>query len=174
MNGAKLPSNAQVLGFFSYVQKSNPKMDKKQISQVVYDEIIRFYENANIPTKYPTKKIYDFFEEYRGIKKSLNRTRPMYATEIYNSEVFIKKLDDLFDISKSDALETIKDQRIKTFLEGQRQPGRPGNPENIRQLRHFLKATCLVICRNDEYNSQKIDVWETFRTNRCSISCQRK
>lgn len=35
-------------------------------------------------------------------------------------------MDDLFDIAYSEALEQIKDEKIKNFLMLQRQKGRPG------------------------------------------------
>lgn len=131
INGSKLPSNGQVIGYFLYQREKNKGRKNTQIAAMVFDEIIRFYQNAsNIPTKsrpIVVKKINDYHSRYIQVKTT--RKRGKCGQEVITETQFVNESDDLFDISTNDALDEMEDEEAKNFLHSQRQPGRPGKSE---------------------------------------------
>ncbi len=102
-------------------------MTSTQVEAEVYTEMIRFYDNLQIPTKTKetiTTHIEALYNEYMTIRTAFNRARVMYPSEILKSENFLKTLDNLFDVSKPGGV--IEKENVKHFLECQKQPGRPG------------------------------------------------
>lgn len=56
-------------------------------------------------------------------KRMLKKTQDGYVQQ---RQGFLNTLDNLFDISHINALQTIKISEDKTFVQRQREPGRPG------------------------------------------------
>lgn len=127
ITGRKLPSNGDVIAFYVYLRTVNANISAAQIVNSVYDEVVRFYKNTNIPTKerrLVEKKISQLYDKYLRTKSIKNRKRDMYQKEKQSLNEFMNDLDNLFDISILDA--QIDNDEYKTFLENQRKPGRPG------------------------------------------------
>lgn len=65
-------------------------MSINQLEESVHEEMIRFYRNANIPTKgrkVVAKQIANLYTEYQSVKASLNRkSRAMKPTEKMRAE----------------------------------------------------------------------------------------
>ena len=86
---------------------------------------------ANIPTadhRHVTKKIRMKYENYRQLQKSKCRRS---QTQIQKENDFQQSLDDLFDIAHADALNIIRINEDKIFLQAQREKGRRGYMSSI-------------------------------------------
>lgn len=73
------------------------------------------------------------------MKNKLRRTDQQLSLENF----FVDSLDDLFDIARANAMETMKIQEDKDFLAKQREKGRPGamvGVDKILQAREKKKA----------------------------------
>lgn len=95
-------------------------MSTKHISEVVYDEIIRFYQNVNISAKDKSRVVMDvtqLYLEYQTVKGACNRSRPMYDSE--KIKKFENKLENLFDILLANS---VLNENARIFLESQREP----------------------------------------------------
>ncbi len=131
IRGDKLPSNRQVIGYFSFLRDVNKNMKTREIAAIVGDEITRFYRNANnIPTITPNNVVEKIVRCYKTFVKTKQaksrRVRDPRPAEVIDMRLFISNLDNLFDISREDALNEIKDENTKIFLQNQRLPGRIG------------------------------------------------
>ncbi|CAG9783921.1 unnamed protein product [Diatraea saccharalis] len=100
INGAKLPSNRQVLSVLFYNIRE-VKLTVSESANLVIRECTIFWEKARIPTKaFPNcvKKLVDLYSLERATKK----------------------------FAHADAFERMKIEEDKVFLKKQREPGRPG------------------------------------------------
>lgn len=125
INGAKLPSNRQVLAVLFYNIRE-VKLNVSESANLVIRECIIFWEKARIPTRaLPNcvKKLVELYHVWRDLQKNCKKTPIIYRTR---EKDFEGQLDNLFDIAHANALENIKIDEDKTFLIRQREPGRPG------------------------------------------------
>lgn len=76
----------------------------------------------------------------KGLQKNLTKTS---GKEKEKRDLFIEKMDDLFDIAHSDALEQMKNEEDKTFLILQRQKGRPGSMIGVDQKLKYKEDRAL-------------------------------
>lgn len=65
----------------------------------------------------------DLYEVWRQLQKNCKKTQDIYKRR---EEDFQNDLDNLFDIAHANALEMMKIEEDKIFLQKQREPGRPG------------------------------------------------
>lgn len=125
INGAKLPSNRQVLAVLFYNIRE-VKLTVRESANLVIREVIIFWEKARIPTKaLPNcvKKLVNLYNAWRELQKDCKKTRDSSKKREHNFEI---DLDNLFDIAHADAFERMKIEEDKIFLKKQREPGRPG------------------------------------------------
>ncbi|KAK2575365.1 hypothetical protein KPH14_001258, partial [Odynerus spinipes] len=125
INGAKLPSNRQVLAVLFYGIRE-VKLTVSESANVVIRECIIFWEKARIPTKaFPNcvKKLVDLYHVWRELQKNCKKTQDTFKNRENN---FKRGLENLFDIAHADAFERMKIEEDKVFLKKQREPGRPG------------------------------------------------
>lgn len=123
--GAKLPSNRQVLSVFFYNTRT-VKLDNKSSARLVASEIELFWNKARIPvinTYKIVSKILILYDEWRNPQKGSYSHQS--AIHKQREEAFVDKLDDLFDIATSDALNKLKGVD-KEFLIAQRKKGGVG------------------------------------------------
>lgn len=125
ITGAKLPSKRQILSvlFFNIRQV---KLTVSESANLVIRECIIFWEKARIPTKaIPNcvKKLVDLYNYWRELQKNSSKARVIHKKR---EEIFRTELDNLFDIAHADALDIMKIEEDKVFLQKQREPGRPG------------------------------------------------
>lgn len=123
--GNKLPSKQQVLSVLFHNLR-HVKLNLKEASRLVVQEVCIFYEKARIPSSDVNncvKKLLKLYQEWRNLQKDSKK-----KTENHKSKVksFQSKLSDLFDIAHKDALKMIDIEEDRNFLILQRQPGRPG------------------------------------------------
>jgi len=125
INGAKLPSNRQVLSVLFYNIRE-VKLKVSESANLVIRECIIYWEKARIPTRaFPNcvKKLVDLYDVWRELQKNCKKTQVTFRNREKNFEI---DLDNLFDIAHADALERMKIEEDKLFLMKQREPGRPG------------------------------------------------
>lgn len=125
MTGAKLPSNRQVLAVL-FFNIREVKLTVSESANLVIRECIIFWEKARIPTRaIPNcvKKLVDLYQVWRELQKNCKKIQDVHRRR---EENFRLELDNLFDIAHADALERIKIEVDKIFLQKQREPGRPG------------------------------------------------
>lgn len=125
INGAKLPSNGQVLSVLFYNIRE-VKLTLSESANLVIRECIIFWEKARIPTKaLPNcvKKLVDLYHDWKQLVKNCKKTGEIYKSR---ENCFKNSLDNLFDIAHADALENIRIEEDRTFLIKQREPGRTG------------------------------------------------
>lgn len=125
INGAKLPSNRQVLTVLFYNIRE-VKLTVSESANLVIRECIIFWEKARIPTKaFPNcvKKLVDLYHVWRELQKNCKKTQVTFKNR---ENIFVKELDNLFDIAHADAFDRMKIEEDKEFLRKQREPGRPG------------------------------------------------
>lgn len=125
ITGAKLPSNRQVLSVL-FFNIREVKLTVNESANLVIRECIIFWEKARIPTRAVpncVKKLVDLYHVWRELQKNCKKTQDVYK---HREEKFQKDLDNLFDIAHAEALQRIKIEEDKIFLQKQREPGRPG------------------------------------------------
>lgn len=102
------------------------KLTSRENAILTVKEVLLFWEKARIPTQYETRcvdKIIKIWNTWKSIKKT-----PRATGALKNKiDQFIDSLHDLFDFAHEDALQHMKNQEDKDFLEIQRQKGRPGS-----------------------------------------------
>ena len=126
LTGSKLPSNGEVLSvFFYYLRKKN--FNISQSANLVVGECLVFWKKARIPTKSTSscvKKLTALYQVWRNLQKNSKRTQEHFKKR---EQDFSKSMDNLFDIAQADAMQLIKNEEDKIFLQRQREPGRPGD-----------------------------------------------
>lgn len=122
--GSKLPSKRQVLQLLFFHVRVG-KLPQRESSIMTVKEIFLFWEKARIPTQYETRcvdKVDKLYESWRLTTKFTRKSQ----SQIKKITDYTDSLDDLFDIAASDALEQMKNEEDRRFLELQRKKGRPG------------------------------------------------
>lgn len=125
ITGAKLPSIRQVLQVVFFNMRVG-KLKLGESAKLVTKEVQIFWEKARIPTKDPTrcaKKIIKLHAVWESIKKHPTRTTEAHKNA---EKKFTDDMDNLFDIAHANALQLMKNEEDKHFLEMQRKEGRPG------------------------------------------------
>lgn len=126
--GAKLPSKRQALQVFFFDMRSRAgKPDSTVSARLVVKEIFVFWDKARIPTRHEpdcVAKLLKLYNVWQNLRKHANRTTAAHEKTVME---FVDALDDLFDIAHNDAMNQMKNQKDKDFLESQRKKGRPGS-----------------------------------------------
>ena len=134
--GAKLPSNRQVLSVFFYNVRV-VKLTTKESAILVIQEVSIFWQKARIPTKrsdHCVEKLLKLYDEWKGLQKNLTSGA---GKDKEKRDIFVDNMDDLFDITHSEALEQLKNKEDKNFLILQRQKGQPGSMLGVdHKLKH--------------------------------------
>ncbi|KAL4708396.1 hypothetical protein ACJJTC_019632 [Scirpophaga incertulas] len=101
ITGSKLRSNQQVLAVLFYnIRKVNLSVN----------------ESANLTVL--------LYQDWRNLQKDANKSQHVFEQR---RQEFITKTKKIFDSAHADALQLIKINEDKIFLQKQRVPGRPGN-----------------------------------------------
>lgn len=126
ITGAKLPSNKQVLQvFFHNIRFVHLKA--KESARLTINATKLFWHQARIPVREDQKcvdKLIKLYEKWKVVQKTAPHKRS--DAQINVAEMYVGNLDELFDIATADALQTMKIEEDKQFLEMQRKTGRPG------------------------------------------------
>ncbi|KAJ6639390.1 hypothetical protein Bhyg_12134 [Pseudolycoriella hygida] len=150
INGPKLPSNGQVIGYFLFLHRT--ERDIQTVAKLVFHEVKRFYDNAQIRVRderNSIKRIKSFYYKYHELKKGIDRNRPLSSKTKTDIRNFSSTQDDFFDISHNDALDTL-DDKTKQFLLSQRLPGREGTMDNISERHPGPSFGNLSVVREEE------------------------
>lgn len=126
ITGAKLPSNKQVLKVMFYNMRF-VRLSAKESAKLAINSTQIFWQQARLPIREEHRnieKLMKLYEKWKKIQKTVTDKRSTNQNQA--ADQFVESLDDLFDISTIDALETIKIDEDKQFLQMQRQKGRPG------------------------------------------------
>lgn len=132
ITGAKLPSNRQVLAVLFYNIRE-VKFKVNESANLVIRECIIFWDKARIPTRsvpYCVKMLVDLYQVWRDLQKNSLKSNEIHKRREQN---FQSDLDNLFDIAHADALQIIKIEEDKIFLQQQREPGRQGSLAGVDQ-----------------------------------------
>jgi hypothetical protein len=119
INGAKLPSNLQVLQLFFHYH-SNLKHTVKESCNLTYETVVNFWEKGGIPTRakqHVIAKLESKYQQWRNIQRNCKRRS---ETQMQKEETFVKDFSLLFDIAHQDAIHMIKIQEDRDFLTSQR------------------------------------------------------
>jgi len=123
--GSKLPSNRQVLLVF-FNNLRTLKLNTRENASLAVRECSIFWEKARIPVRavqHCITKLIGLYDEWRCLQK--NAKKECETFRMNENEIF-EKLNNLFDIAHSNALNMIKIEIDRQFLINQRLPGRPG------------------------------------------------
>lgn len=123
--GAKLPSKHQILKVMFYNWKV-VDLSIRDSAQMAVKEAMIFWQKARIPTQRIdncTTKLVKIHTQWQILQKSIDKTR---NTRTPQEKTFIDSLDALFDMASENALTVMTNEEDKTFLQMQRQAGRPG------------------------------------------------
>lgn len=126
---SKLPSKKDALSVLFYNIRV-VKLTVRESANLVYDEVVLFWQKAKIPTQKKQRcvdKVENIYQQWRSMQKS-GRKKNGSAYENW----FLENLDDLFDIGHQNALESMSDQQDRDFLLSQRLKGRPGYMNSSR------------------------------------------
>ena len=124
ITGPKLPPVSQVFSRFLYLYER--KATVREASRTAARECMEFWELASLPVRdehHCVSKLEAVYQRYLGLKKSKRRET---GTQQTAEAAFSEQLEDLFDISHSNALNIIRNDEDRAFLESQRKRGRPG------------------------------------------------
>lgn len=114
----KLPTNRDVLRLFFY-KHNTLKVTIRQSANQVIETILNIWSETGIPTNnYRTGvlKLEKLYKEWTTLKKNVTRK---YEADILKRKLFEKKLDGLFDRTKTNIDATLTDQQ-RNFLHDQR------------------------------------------------------
>lgn len=131
--GSKLPFNRQVLQVLFYNMRF-VKLTAKKSAKLAVDAVTIFWQQARIPYRNSDEcvaKLSKMYDDWNYLNKKKVEKMSEAMLEKYNS--FVNDLDNLFDIATADALQTMRNDEDKRFLEQQRQPGRQGSMAGIDQ-----------------------------------------
>lgn len=115
----KLPLNREILQVFQY----HHSLMKKKISEaarITADLLLPFWKAANIPVKKAHKisdQIISLFNEWKMVKKNRKRNS---KGQLKRETTFLSKMEEIFDIAVSKALEMMINEKDRNFLIGQR------------------------------------------------------
>lgn len=130
----QLPSNLDVTkNLFFYTRD-----EKRQINEavnLVVTNIIKYWDDVGIPVKYEphcATRVKQLLDEWRNFQKNFSKKSEEQKVAFKN------KLDNLFDISHTDAANMTDPAKID-FLYNQRQPGRIGT---ITEFKLFIQSKC--------------------------------
>lgn len=101
------------------------------------------------------------YEQWKQIRKTIPTKRSETQKKV--AETFSETLDDLFDISTVDALETIRIEEDKEFLIMQRGKGRPGCMVGVDMVLYGREKRALERKEREEVRKRKYD--EESQTN---------
>lgn len=127
--GAKLPSNRQLLQVLFYNMRfvdQNKQKYAKSSAKLAIDAAKIFWQQARIPREDHkcVEKLLKLYEDWKSIVKTRPEKRSTNQNEFADS--FTNSLDDLFDIASQNAMNEMRIEEDKRFLEMQRKKGRPG------------------------------------------------
>lgn len=151
--GAKLPSNQQVLAVFLHNRQLGFSIEDSAI--LVVREIEIFWSKARIPTSYSSYcriKVIKLHEEWLKLKKGTYTHKS--SKHDHKEKEFKDKLDDLFDIAHSNALNVLKGD-AKEFLLSQRKKGRVGSLAGIDKKGEEKEAKQLKRTEEEEKRRRK-------------------
>lgn len=162
--GAKLPSNRQVLRVFFYnIRVVN--ITTKESAALAIQEVSIFWRKSRIPTRKTDQCIDKLLKLYDEWQKIFTRTA---GKEKERRDLFVEIMDDLFDIAHSEALEQIKNEKIRNFLMLQRQKGRPGFMVSVDpKLQHEEES---ALKHNAIYATKKKRTYEEMEQHLISSS----
>ena len=168
INGAKLPSNRQVLGHFLFLHQKKA-LQIRDSSRVTVERVVEIWMKASIPIRDKQNcitKLEKLFYQWKLIKKNKNRRT---ETQIKKEKEFVDCLENLFDISHEKSLDMMKNETDKMFLLAQRQPGRKGAMTSVDKVTQaqvkkklYRQQQQKVMC---EKRLQKHKMQETQGTN---------
>ncbi|GBO29411.1 hypothetical protein AVEN_209061-1 [Araneus ventricosus] len=98
---------------------------KVQIS--LFTNILSFGKKARISTNSVpncVRKLVNEFQDWRDLQKNAKKLQDVFKRR---QQEFESNLDNLFDIAHADALQLMKIEEDRMFLQRQREPGRPSH-----------------------------------------------
>ena len=161
ISGAKLPSNGDVLRRLFFLTKN--KMNVKEASNIIYSELLDFWDKAKIPIRdkqHVLAKIKCKYEQYCSLQKSKYKKTEKQKC---NENQFQDSLDNLFDIAHANALQIISNEEDRLFLEAQREKGRRGFMSGVDST--YSKQQEKKICRKEKKNKRELK--EIIRKEKC-------
>lgn len=132
ITGAKLPSNKQIFQVFFHNMRF-VKLTARESAALAIDAACIFWQQARIPTRRKDKCIEKLLKMY-GEWEKLRKHPPEKSDAMRQKhDQFEKDLDNLFDISHANAMEMMRNEEDKEFLQKQRMDGRPGSMVGVDQ-----------------------------------------
>lgn len=126
-SGGKLPNKKEVLCVFFHHHRTMGKTISEAVLRTV-DELIPIWMAYSIPVikaQNISKRIKEIFKQWQHLRKSTGRSESS-STQKKKEQGFKQNIEQLFDISLTNALELMEDEEHKRFLIQQREPGRQG------------------------------------------------
>ncbi|XP_025405068.1 uncharacterized protein LOC112679470 [Sipha flava] len=123
--GSKLPSIKQLLSVLFYNLR-HVKLNLRESAILVYKEIVLFLQKPRIQVRdeqHCNLKLEKLYQNLRELQKSAKRAS---EKNTINVSGFKEKLNNLLDVSHSNALSVMKIEEDKKFLLMQKEKGRPG------------------------------------------------
>ena len=115
INGAKLPSNKQALGYFLYLY-CEKNFTIRKAANLTIEKIFVFWQRASIPVKQKQNaliKLEKYFQKWQSLQKHKLRDSDNQRQQ---EEAFKECLDNLFDVAHAQALHVMTNEEDKKFL----------------------------------------------------------
>ncbi|GBM63861.1 hypothetical protein AVEN_69873-1 [Araneus ventricosus] len=78
------------------------------------------------------RKLANVYQVWRDLQKNAKKLQDVFKRR---QQEFVSNLDNLFDIAHSDALQLMKIEKDRMFLQRQREAGRPGHLGGVNKKR---------------------------------------
>ncbi|GBN72951.1 hypothetical protein AVEN_210862-1 [Araneus ventricosus] len=131
ITGSKLPSNGQDLAVLYYnIRELNLTVNER--ANLAIRECIIFWQKARMPTKsFPDcmRKLVNVYQVWRDLQKNAKKLQDVFKRR---QQEFVS---NLFDVVHADALQLMKIEEDRMFLQRQREHGRPGHLGVVNEKR---------------------------------------
>ncbi|GBN65400.1 hypothetical protein AVEN_81554-1 [Araneus ventricosus] len=134
ITGSNLPSNGHDLAVLFYnIREVNLTVNER--ANLAIRECIIFWQKVRMPTKsLPDcmRKLVNVYQFWRDLTKNAKKLQDVFKRR---QQEFISNLDNLFDIAHAYALQLMKIEEERMFLQRQREPGRAGHLGGVNKKR---------------------------------------
>lgn len=113
--GSKLPSIKQGLSVLFYNLR-HVKFNLRKNARLVFKEIVLLWQKARIPVQDEQHCILSLKKLYQNLRELQKSAKRVSEKNTKNVNEFKEKLNDLFDVSHSNALNMMKIEEDKKFL----------------------------------------------------------
>ena len=115
------------------------------------------------------KKLVNLYQFWRELQKNAQKIQSVFKQR---RQEFVNNLDNLFDIAHADALQLIKIDEDRIFLQRQREPGRPGHLAGVDKKLAYKEGRARLRTIEEEKRRATYFSTSTPSTSSYQIACK--